>query len=189
MFQSSGANTLSLFRELFHRIPDGTFCYFGALGKDSQDLPDRNISCLFMPTVIIGYEGDRGVTNLSLPGKFRLGKVGHSDDIHPPCPVKPRFGPSLKIEVLRYRDRFRPYEQWHRLLSPPGKGSELRTGQTGSAKLIWPTIPSLKKVFGRPFVWSMNWFGITISPGWIDSFMDPTALTPMIHWTPSIFIP
>ena len=44
----------------------------------------------------------------------------------------------------------------------------------------WATIPSPKKDETRRLVWSKNWSGITMSRGWISSFMLPTALTEMI---------
>ena len=51
------------------------------------------------------------------------------------------------------------------------------------------TIPSPKKDEARRLVWSKNWSGITMSRGWMSSFMLPTALTEMMAVTPSDLSP
>ena len=63
--------------------------------------------------------------------------------------------------------------------------SRLRSGQNGSAKAMWPTIPLSKKVAGRDLVRSMSWSGITKSSGRMLSLRLPTALTDTMRSTPS----
>ena len=62
-------------------------------------------------------------------------------------------------------------------------------GQMGSAKLMWATRPSPKKVEMRPRVRSKNWSGRTKSCGRCCSWSEPTALKEMMRSTPSDFRP
>ena len=49
----------------------------------------------------------------------------------------------------------------------------LKSGQKGSAKGMWPTIPSPKKELTLPLVRSISWSGISRSPGFISSLKLP----------------
>src|SRR4030042_1750746 len=91
IFQGRGANTFPLLWKMLHCVTYSTFCYFGALCKDSQYFTDRNILCFLVPTVIVGCKGNGGVTNFGLPSQFCLGKVGNSNNIYPPSPIKHFF--------------------------------------------------------------------------------------------------
>ena len=54
---------------------------------------------------------------------------------------------------------------------------------------MWATMPRPKKVCAADcLVRSKNWLGSTMSHGLYFAWSEPTALTLMIHETPSFFI-
>src|SRR3972149_2676424 len=67
MLQSLGTKAVPFFKKLLSSIPNHAPGRFRALCQDSEDFPDRHISSLLMPAVVIRGKRDGGVTKFSLP--------------------------------------------------------------------------------------------------------------------------
>src|SRR5574337_85521 len=111
-----------------HRLDDG----LGGLGVLLQDRDYRlyrYILLCLMPDIVIGYQGQRRIADLSLPTELGLLQIGHPDDIDSPLPIDPRLRPgrklrSLDTQVCAAMVYSRPYR-------PPGCEQQLAQGRTG----------------------------------------------------------
>src|SRR5215203_4126132 len=53
-----------------------------------------------MPAVVVGDQGDRGVTDLRLACELRLLQIRHADDVGTPRSIEPRLGECRELRTL-----------------------------------------------------------------------------------------
>jgi hypothetical protein len=59
------------------------------LQQVADDQPHRHRIVIRVPTIVVGDQRQRRVTDLGLPRELRFLKIRHANDIHPPGAIEP----------------------------------------------------------------------------------------------------